>query len=492
MFGCLVDAAVTARDAAAEVGGWARVENAACARRLSAGVEILDRLIAADGSADREQWCIDNWDAAAAEVGAAQNVSLGVASHQLFVGLQLRDRLPRVAEVFAAGAFSYRLVEVVVARTRLVRDPDAMAKIDTEVAAQIAGWTTLSKNKVQTSVDYWVDRYDPAAVRRSESHARDRYVDIYDPDDGSGTASIQGSLLATDADALDQRLDAMAAAVCDGDPRTVEQRRSDALGAWGRGADRLQCACGSEDCEAAAATTSAVVVHVVAREESLTDDTPAHLDGEATRPQDEPMSPAATDPAYLMGRGMLPAPLLASKLVGSAKLRPVVHPGDSPPERRYTPSAALAWFVRCRDLTCRFPGCDEPADHCDLDHTIAYPDGPTQASNLKCLCRKHHLLKTFWGWRDVQHPDGTVEWVAPSGQAYTTRPGSELLFPTLCRPTAPVVVNRSPDDHLDDAARSLKTPRRKRTRAQNHARAIEDERRANQPYVDERNKPPPF
>ena len=48
----------------------------------------------------------------------------------------------------------------------------------------------------------------------------------------------------------------------------------------------------------------------------------------------------------------------------------------------------------------RFPGCDEPAQHCDIDHTIAYPTGPTQASNLKCLCRKHHLLKTFGGWHD--------------------------------------------------------------------------------------------
>jgi hypothetical protein len=25
--------------------------------------------------------------------------------------------------------------------------------------------------------------------------------------------------------------------------------------------------------------------------------------------------------------------------------------------------------------------------------------------------RCHHLLKTFWGWRDKQLPDGTVIWV---------------------------------------------------------------------------------
>ncbi|WP_214631560.1 HNH endonuclease signature motif containing protein, partial [Mycobacterium tuberculosis] len=34
--------------------------------------------------------------------------------------------------------------------------------------------------------------------------------------------------------------------------------------------------------------------------------------------------------------------------------------------------------------------------------------GPTHASNLKCYCRTHHLVKTFWGWRDQQLPDGTL------------------------------------------------------------------------------------
>ena len=104
MFDELVDAATGSR-APAAVGAWARVENAACARRLSAIADELERLRAADGSADRELWCIDNWDAVAASVAAAQNVSLGVASHQLSVALELRD-LPRVAQVFAAGAIS--------------------------------------------------------------------------------------------------------------------------------------------------------------------------------------------------------------------------------------------------------------------------------------------------------------------------------------------------------------------------------------------------
>jgi hypothetical protein len=111
-------------------------------------------------------------------------------------------------------------------------------------------------------------------------------------------------------------------------------------------------------------------------------------------------------------------------------------------------------------------------------------------SNLKCLCRKHHLLKTFWGWLDRQRPDGTVIWTSPGGQTYTTHPGSRLLFPTLCRPTAPVtaaIYAPSVESH-----RALMMPRRNNTRTQNRAKRIDTERKLNDAYVAERNRPPPF
>jgi hypothetical protein len=511
MFDHLVDAALGSRTFAA-VGAWARVENAACARRLFAIADELDRMLAADGSDEREQWCLDNWDAVAASVAAAQNVSLGVASHQLLIADGLRERLPRVAEVFAAGAISYRTVAAVVSRTRLITDRDAMAKVDTEIAAHVTSWGSLSVDKTQTEIDYWVDRYDPAAVRRTEYAARGRFADVRKPEDGSGTADIEARLLATDADALDQRLDAMGGAVCDNDPRTMDQRRSDALGALGHGADRLACQCGNPDCDAAGTQPSAVVVHVITGDESLTDDTAVQLDGkeepdpsgkplremtliEALTPPPTPEIFAATPPAVLMGGGLLPAPLLAAKIAGTAKIAPIRHPANTPPEPRYIPSAVLATFIRCRDLTCRFPGCDEPAQVCDVDHTIAYPTGPTQASNLKCLCRKHHLLKTFGGWHDRQWPDGTIVWTSPNGERYTTRPGSRLLFPSLCRPTAPVATCGTPDTSTE-TNRALMMPRRKATRIQNRTKAINDERRHNQNLVAaeaaERNRPPPF
>jgi hypothetical protein len=144
-------------------------------------------------------------------------------------------------------------------------------------------------------------------------------------------------------------------------------------------------------------------------------------------------------PGVMAGyEGLIPAELIA-ELAKSARLRPLIHPRDAAPECGYTPSRALADFVRFRDLTCRFPNCDEAATACDVDHTIPHRDGgPTHASNLKCLCRFHHLLKTFWGWCDEQLRDGTVIWTAPWGEKFVTHPGSALIFPALCIPTGPI------------------------------------------------------
>ena len=54
---------------------------------------------------------------------------------------------------------------------------------------------------------------------------------------------------------------------------------------------------------------------------------------------------------------------------GFTTVRNLGHPTttDIPAEPGYRPSAALARFIRARDMTCRFPGCDNPIT--DIDHT---------------------------------------------------------------------------------------------------------------------------
>ncbi len=69
------------------------------------------------------------------------------------------------------------------------------------------------------------------------------------------------------------------------------------------------------------------------------------------------------------------ARLILAELATSATLVPLTHPGDAAPEPGYVPSKTLAHFVRCRDLICRWPGCDHPAYDCDLDHTIPHANG---------------------------------------------------------------------------------------------------------------------
>jgi len=92
------------------------------------------------------------------------------------------------------------------------------------------------------------------------------------------------------------------------------------------------------------------------------------------------------------------------------------------------------------------------------------------------------LLKTFYtgcgGWADRQLPDGTVEWTAPSGHAYSTSPGGSLFFPVWATSTGELKIARS--DEPSGSARGLMMPRRQRTRAQDRRYRIGAGRRINE------------
>jgi uncharacterized protein DUF222 len=90
--------------------------------------------------------------------------------------------------------------------------------------------------------------------------------------------------------------------------------------------------------------------------------------------------------------------------------------------RTYRPPAALRDFVQARDKTCVFPGCSIPAHRADVDHTMAFPDGPTTAANLGVMCRAHHRLKQDPRWTVTQPTPGTFVWTSPSTRTYTREP----------------------------------------------------------------------
>lgn len=440
-----------------EVCAAARSEAQATGRRLHAIADLMQLRDRQYG--DRAEWVADLWDAIAAELAAALRVSRALASSYLHDAIVIRERLPKVGEVLAAGDINYGMFQVIAYRTGLITDEESLATVDAQLAVRAPRWPSLSRSRLTMRVDAIVARVDADAIRRTNKEITDRHLNVSESE--PGMAEVYGNVFVSTGRALDRRLEELAGTVCEADPRTRAQRRADALGALAAGADRLVCTCGDPGCSPTrdGARDSALVIHVVAEQVSI--------DG------------GATTPGYLAGAdGLIPAEVVA-ELAKSAKLRPLIHPGDAKAEPGYIPSAKLADFVRFRDLTCRAPGCDQAAIYCDIDHTLPYADGGlTHASNLKCLCRKHHLLKTFWDWRDKQLPDGTVIWTLPSGQTYVTSPGSAMLFPELTVPTGELPeLGPTPNDRCGE--RTAMMPTRRRTRAQERSQRITAERNRN-------------
>lgn len=457
------------------VAGWARGEAGAAARRLAAIGELVQRRCPDDGEPDeRGLWSFDCWDAVAAEVGAALGITARKASSQMYLARSLRERLPRLNAVFVAGRVSARLVATVSWRTHLVTDVAAMAAVDAGIAEVVQKWGVLSDAKVEEAIDALVSKHDPQAREWFSAAERGMDVQFGKQDDETGTQSMWGRLYSTHAQLIERRLTAMARAVCAADPRSIGQRRAEAMGAVFAGAQGIACQCGAPDCPQprSDALAGSVVIHVVADQTAVAAATrntvgPRNTAGDPTR------SPAV---AVMTVGGVLPPALLQALLRDGAKLAPLTIPDGV--SDGYRPSVAQARFVRCRDMTCRFPGCHAPAEYCDIDHAIPYPLGPTHPSNLRCLCRKHHLLKTFWvgedGWSDIQQPDGTIVWTGPTGRTYTTYPGSRVFFPDWDVRTAALPPIR-PDTPRPEN-RSLRMPRRARTRAKDNAQRIKNRR----------------
>ena len=466
MFDAFEDAALLGAMSAAQ-----RDERIATARRmLLAGRLVLRRMAGIDED-DRTQWCIDNWEAVAAEVSAELGISRGRASSQMNYGVELLHRLPKLGVVFAAGTIDFRVIVAAVFRTGLIQDPQILARIDTVLARSAPAWNRLSQKRLTQIIDHWVTTFDPAARRTAREATEDRHIDFADPH--NGMIKFWGALPTTDAATLDRTLDALADSVCPTDPRTKDQRRADALAGLTGTTAALSCQCEQPDCPATHTTPPGpVIIHVIAEK--------ATLDGHSDTP------------GYLPGYGTIP-PAMLRQIATTAKLRPLDLSALSCSEGRYRPSAALAEYIRCRDLHCRFPGCDKPAQYCDIDHTVPWQlGGPTHPSNLNLRCRTHHLLKTFWvgptGWTEKQHSDGRIEFTSPSGRTYTTTPSGALLFPQLATPTGEITLENR---HANSGTgRTLMMPTRRRTRAEERTARIHWERGLNEARWAA--NPPPF
>jgi hypothetical protein len=218
-------------------------------------------------------------------------------------------------------------------------------------------------------------------------------------------AWLVAHLPAAEALAIDSRLDDLARGLARlggsrGDDRTITQLRADAFGDVLLDRDTLESRRFGD-----AKPTVIVTVPI-----SL-------LAGQSDKP------------AEIVGYGPIDE-VTARELVAEAPVlrRMLTDPRDDAilalGRTRYRVTDDLRLFLAVRDGRCRFAGCFRRAEACDADHTQDWNNGGhTDACNLGHLCRGHHTLKHQTRWRiEAIHPDGTIDWVSPTGRRHRSRP----------------------------------------------------------------------
>jgi hypothetical protein len=157
-----------------------------------------------------------------------------------------------------------------------------------------------------------------------------------------------------------------------------------------------------------------------------------------------------TEGGWLTGKPRLPHQI-ARKLTCDGILQPVWHTQGAPVNvgraQRIVP-ARTRRLVEDRDRGCRFPGCATTA-HVECHHVIHWSDGgPTDTTNLTCLCSFHHDRHHNGDFSIAGNAD------QPSALTFTTRSG-HLIRPG---PTFTTPISQTPPAPPPDSADSPGSP----------------------------------
>ena len=341
------------------------------------------------------------------EVAAAIRMSELTAGGRIMVADQLSGRLSLVADVLRAGDITYWHATAI---CEGVADlPDELAVWVAHRVLQRARRQTLSQ--LRASLRRAVMRAAPGRIRRDAEKARCEQDVTWSalPD---GQAELRMTAGAADVLAV-YKLVQDAARKLGAIEKTCELSRS---AGQLRVAALLALVTGTTTADFAGSDGGAVAARPYQVTVNVTMDLPTLLG-------------LRDNPAELPGYGSLP-PSIARGLAADGAWRRLIHAPTSGEvldlgRLRYRPSAALADYVRTRDVTCIFPTCTRRAETCDLDHAIPHrPDGSggaTDRHNLHALCAKHHRIKHETGWTLRTSDTGPPVWISPFGRALSRR-----------------------------------------------------------------------
>jgi hypothetical protein len=420
--------------------------------------------IAGEGAPLVAEFCV-------AELGTTLGITTTAAKKLIGHALELRHRLPRLwAQVHAGQVPAWRARAV--AETTIHSSPaltrEAAGFVDAQVAAVAGriGSAQLDRLVAETIRRYDLALADPASDPEDGYLAVDpRHVTV-DTDDVhyAGTLRIEAEVDIADALDLDRAVAHHAATQAAlGSLLPLDARRAKALGDLARTQTALELLTGEPGTDRASGPDPDT-----RRQDRVSPDADA----------DEPHLPAASavvihahfdasfsgdttvfGPAGRMENGQR---LVLLEQIQSwcadtrteVTIKPVIDLNTRLTAQAYKVPADLREQIILRDRTCVFPGCTRPARRCDVDHIIAYDHdadaegrpqpGPTTTSNLACLCRFHHRLKTHSPWHYRMTEPGVFEWTSPHGHRYRRdHTGTTDLEPLVRdEPTAPPGIPR--------------------------------------------------
>ncbi|HEY0486994.1 MAG TPA: DUF222 domain-containing protein [Mycobacteriales bacterium] len=369
------------------------------------------------------------------ELSAALSISRMSARSRIDFALNLTGRLPETLRALREGRIGVATARVVVDGTGALSDQVASA-----VEATVVPWSEgRTPGAVRAAVTRSAIAADPAAAEtRHVAAVATRRVELFTEPDGM--AAVRAVLRADDALAVMDSLRTTAqTGATPGDGRTQSQRMADLF------VDAFRDLGSGILLDAGTAPLTSVEGDVPATTGYDPRGCAGGTDaGRARRRRGGPAIQVVLAAGTGLGLDDLPGELAGYGPIPASLARELAEDPDSTWRRvltdpqsgalldvgrtSYRPPAALADHVRARDRRCRFPGCRQPAQRCDIDHVIRFPDGTTSSCNLCCECRHHHRLKHDSGWLLEAHPDlrDTVTWVAPTGHRYLDTPDPPL------------------------------------------------------------------
>jgi hypothetical protein len=405
--------------------------------------------IAGEGAPLVAEFCV-------AELGTTLGITTTAAKKLIGHALELRHRLPRLWAQVHAGqvpAWRARAVAETTIHTTPALTREAAGFVDAHVAAVAGrvGSAQLDRLVAETIRRYDLATADPASdPEDGYLHVDPRHVTV-DTDDVhyAGTLRIEAEV--DIADALD--LDRAVAHKAEeqkalGSLLPLGARRAKALGELARTQTALDLHAPGSGFEARGVHPEEPRDEASRRARTSTTDGDADADADA----DEQMLPAARavvihahfdasfsgdttvfGPTGRMenGQRLVLLEQIQSWCADSrteVTIKSVIDLNTRLTAQVYKVPADIREQVQLRDRTCVFPGCARPARRCDVDHIIAYDHdadaegrpqpGPTTTSNLACLCRFHHRLKTHSPWHYRMTAPGVFEWTSPHGHRY--------------------------------------------------------------------------